>query len=172
MNARLLTAAVTMILTGGCAALTSPYSGQEARPLKALSADETRGYLEGRGMGFAKPAELNGYPGPMHVLEHAGALRLTPAQEAATAALMAQHKQEVRELGREYIAAEQKLETLFSSRTASAESLAEALAASGKLQTRIRQSHLDTHLKQTALLTAEQLLAYSDLRGYHSTRSH
>jgi len=37
-------------------------------------------------MGLAKAAELNGYPGPKHVLELAGPLKLTSAQVAATEA--------------------------------------------------------------------------------------
>src|SRR4029079_2796548 len=43
-----------------------PYAGQQARGVKALSDEEVSGYLAGAGMGFAKAAELNGYPGPMH----------------------------------------------------------------------------------------------------------
>jgi hypothetical protein len=36
--------------------------------------------LSGQGSGFAKPAELNGYPGPAHVLELAGPLGLDAPQ--------------------------------------------------------------------------------------------
>jgi hypothetical protein len=46
-----------------------PYAGQQSRAIKALSQDEVRQYLEGAGLGYAKAAELNRYPGPMHVLE-------------------------------------------------------------------------------------------------------
>ena len=42
----------------------SPYAGQESREIKSLSPAEVDGYLAGAGMGFAKAAELNGYPGP------------------------------------------------------------------------------------------------------------
>ena len=52
----------------------APYAGQQARTVKALSEDEVKGFLEGAGMGFAKAAELNRYPGPMHVLENADEL--------------------------------------------------------------------------------------------------
>jgi hypothetical protein len=34
------------------------------------------------------------------------------------------------------------------------------------LQARIRASHLNTHIRQTALLRAEQVVAYDRLRGY------
>lgn len=38
-------------------------------------------------MGLAKAAELNGYPGPLHVLELAVDLSLTAEQKAATETL-------------------------------------------------------------------------------------
>src|SRR6187431_2344154 len=97
-----IVAMVGALLLAGCAG-HSPYAGQEARELKALGADEVTGYLEGRGLGLAKPAELNGYPGPMHVLELAERLDLTPAQLALTRSLLERHKAEARALGAEYV---------------------------------------------------------------------
>ena len=52
---------------------------------QALSPEDIQGLLEGRGMGLAKAAELNSYPGPKHVLEMADALELTPEQRAEIA---------------------------------------------------------------------------------------
>ena len=46
----------------------SPYAGMQARPVKALSDQQIADLKAGRGMGLALPAELNGYPGPSHVL--------------------------------------------------------------------------------------------------------
>jgi len=66
----------------------SPYAGQHARQLKALSDDEVRQLLEGAGMGYARAAELNGYPGPMHVLELADKLGLSAQQREETRRLM------------------------------------------------------------------------------------
>jgi hypothetical protein len=51
----------------------SPYAGQAGREIKALSREEVEGLLAGQGMGYAKAAELNRYPGPAHVLEQAEA---------------------------------------------------------------------------------------------------
>ena len=45
-----------------------PYAGQQARTIKALSDDDLAALRKGEGMGMAKAAELNGYPGPAHVL--------------------------------------------------------------------------------------------------------
>ena len=48
--------------------------------MKSLSDQQLSDLRAGRGMGMALPAELNGYPGPVHVLELADALGLTPEQ--------------------------------------------------------------------------------------------
>jgi hypothetical protein len=50
----------------------------EQRAVKGLSAQQIADLRAGKGMGLALSAELNGYPEPMHVLEHAEALKLTP----------------------------------------------------------------------------------------------
>ena len=83
-----------------------PYAGHQDRAIKALSAEEIEQYLSGSGMGFAKPAELNGYPGPMHVIELADKLLLTPTQRIQTQALMDEHKRAARELGARLVAAD------------------------------------------------------------------
>ena len=66
----------------------APYAGQQSRAIKAFSAEETEQYLAGAGMSHALAAELNRYPGPMHVLELADRLSLSPQQRAATEQLM------------------------------------------------------------------------------------
>lgn len=50
--------------------------------MRTLSEMQAVGFLAGREMSLALAAELNGYPGPMHVLEHAASLGLTPEQRA------------------------------------------------------------------------------------------
>ena len=66
------------------AADKSPYAGEELRSIKSLSPQEVESLRSGHGMGFAKLAELNHYPGPKHVLELASDLELTPTQLAQT----------------------------------------------------------------------------------------
>ncbi len=51
----------------GNAAAQSPYAGMQARPIKALSAEQIADLKAGRGLSLALAAELNGYPGPRHV---------------------------------------------------------------------------------------------------------
>ena len=59
-----------------------PYAGLQSRPIKALSDEQIADLRAGRGMGLALAAELNGYPGPSHVIELADALALQPDQRA------------------------------------------------------------------------------------------
>lgn len=158
--------AVILLLPGLHAGAASPYAGEESRALKALSPDDVTAYLEGRGMGFAKPAELNGYPGPMHVLELAEGMALTDAQRQASRELMDRHKAEVRALGREYIAAETAVERLFARGDAEPGAVDSAVARAATLQARIRTAHLVTHLAQARILTPEQIRRYAQLRGY------
>src|SRR5258708_12736969 len=61
---------------------TSPYAGMQTRPIKALSEQQVADLQAGRGMGLALAAELNGYPGPSHVLELADKLGLSAEQPA------------------------------------------------------------------------------------------
>jgi Spy/CpxP family protein refolding chaperone len=167
MIPRTLFPLMAVAFLGACSA-GSPYRGEEARAIKSLSPEEVAGHLEGRGLGYAKPAELNGYPGPMHVLELADRLALTGEQRAATQALLEAHKSEVRSLGRSYVESERDVDTLFASRAADPGRLSAALARSAEWQRRIRESHLQAHLQQTALLTPAQVDAYTRLRGYAS----
>jgi len=71
-----------------------PYAGLEGRSIKALSEQQVADLRAGRGMGLALAAELNGYPGPMHVLEMADALDLSGQQRAKMQKLFAAMKAE------------------------------------------------------------------------------
>ena len=144
----------------------SAYAGQEAQAVKALSDQEVSGLLAGRGAGLAKAAELNGYPGPAHVLELAEPLHLDTAQVAATRQLMAAHNGRARQLGADLVASERELDALFANKPASPALIDQATQRVGALHARLRAEHLTTHLTQTALLSTEQVRQYSALRGY------
>lgn len=148
------------------AAQAGPYAGQEARPIKALSEQDMAALAQGLGQGYAKAAELNGYPGPMHVLEHARGLELSAEQHAATERLMREHRARARELGAQVIDAERALDRLFAERQADAPAVDAATRRVGELQAALRAEHLNTHLAQTALLSPPQIERYQALRGY------
>jgi len=145
----------------------SPYAGQERREIKSLSAEEQRAWLEGQGSGLARAAELNRFPGPMHVLEHARELGLSPVQVSQSRELMDRHKAEVRAMGQHLVALERELDRLFTRGAPVDASEVSRLAESiGLLAGRIRASHLRTHVQQTALLTPQQVDRYQQMRGY------
>jgi hypothetical protein len=88
----------------------SPYVGQETRVIKSLSPAEQADLIAGKGMGFAKAAELNGYPGPAHVLELAAQLQLTDAQRKQTEALFKDMEARAKALGAKLVEAERSLD--------------------------------------------------------------
>ena len=136
--------------------------------MKALSDQQIADLKAGRGMGLALAAELNGYPGPMHVLELATPLGLSDEQRAKVAGLFDAMKREAVPLGERLIAAETALDRLFADRTVTASSLGEATRDIASLQGELRLAHLKYHLATLELLTPGQAARYSTLRGYGS----
>ena len=59
----------------------SAYVGQQSRDIKALSDEDIAALRNGDGMGLAKAAELNGYPGPRHVVALVRQLRLSESRQ-------------------------------------------------------------------------------------------
>jgi len=102
--------AIVAATAASSAQTASPYTGQEQRAIKALSDEEIRDLLEARGMGMAKAAELNSYPGPLHVLQLANELGLSDAQRKATDSLYANTRQRALSIGRQIVEAERTLD--------------------------------------------------------------
>ena len=146
----------------------SPYGGEERREIKAISADEVAQYLAGAGMGYAKAAELNRFPGPMHVLELGEQLALSAEQRESARRLMERHKAEARVIGTKLVEAEHTLDRLFASGSVRAPELANHVKTVAALQGDYRLSHLETHRQMKAMLTPEQVDRYDQLRGYAS----
>ena len=154
---------------GGHAGHEAHTSRAESHPVgrpAALSADDVAGLREGRGMGLARAAELNRYPGPLHVIELADSLALTPAQRAETEAIRAAMLEEARALGEQILAQEEALDAVFAEARATP-ALVDAITAEiGALQGRLRAAHLRAHVALRAVLTPDQVAAYDRLRGY------
>jgi hypothetical protein len=149
-------------------AQTSPYAGMEARPTKALSPGEISRYLEGQGMGFAMAAELNSYPGPKHVLELADSLGLDAAQIEATQAIFERMHQKAVRLGATLVEGERELDALFAAGEADADLLSAIVGRLGETRGELRLAHLMAHVEMRAVLSAEQVAAYDELRGYRA----
>jgi len=123
-------------------------------------------------MGLALAAELNGYPGPMHVLEMADALDLSGQQRAKMQELFAAMKAEAIPLGERLIAQEAELDKAFAAKTVTPASLAAATDAIGTTHSALRQTHLKYHLSAVEVLTPAQIQRYSELRGYKGGMQH
>src|SRR5438105_6650088 len=102
----------------GVAAADQPYAGQQTRGIKTLSDQEIADYLQGHGMGLSKVAELNHYPGPRHVLDKAGELRLSAEQLAGAKAIWTAMDVKARALGESIVAKERALEAMYARGTA------------------------------------------------------
>lgn len=148
------------------------YAGEEQRAIKALSADETQSYLDGKGAGLAKAAELNHYPGPAHVLELADKLELSAQQKTRTEAIFKTMQADAKRWGKALIDKEQELDRHFASAAITPQELRSLLEQIGKLQAEVRRAHLQAHLQQRAVLSHEQVAKYDSLRGYGSRQGH
>lgn len=150
----------------------SPYAGQEARAIKALSAEEIQQYLTGQGMGFAKAAELNQYPGPKHVLELAEKLSLSEEQLAQTKAVRAAMAEEAVRLGKLLVAQEAGLDRLFAEAVIDEQQLEKLVGEIAVLRGQVRAAHLRAHLEMRRVMTPHQIHRYQELRGYGTSHTH
>jgi hypothetical protein len=168
MKIRLAALAIALVVVAPAAWAQThqPYAGLHARPVKALSDQQIADLKAGRGMGLALAAELNGYPGPLHVLELATPLGLSDEQRAKVAELFDAMKREAVPLGERLIAAETALDRQFADKTITASSLGDAARDIAALQGELRLAHLKYHLETLALLTPDQAARYATLRGY------
>ena len=144
----------------------SKYAGQEKREIKSLSEADIEELKNGRGWGLAKAAELNGLPGPIHLLEMKEEIGLSHKQVLAIEDLYQKMKQEAIPLGLELIELERELNNHFTNRTIQDELLQDLLGRIAHVSKQLRYVHLSTHLKTPDILTPKQIELYNELRGY------
>jgi len=149
----------------------SPYAEFVDRDIKALSNEEVEGLLTGAGLGMALPGELNGYPGPRHVLEIAPMLGLTAEQEARIREIFAAMQANAAILGEEVVELERQLDQAFAQKTIDEEGLVSLTSAIAVARARLRAIHLSAHLGVRPVLTDTQLEQYERIRGYGSDGS-
>ena len=163
-------ALVALILTGTivAAATTQPYAGQDGRDIATLTEKDIDDLLAGRGWGFALSAELNGYPGPTHVLEMAEDLELSADQISRIEEIKTEMAAKAQDLGTEFIAAEAELDAAFEEGAITTETLATLTDAAASIEAELRKIHLGAHLDVTPLLSRHQIVTYNRMRGYGS----
>jgi len=176
MTNRTVTARLIALAMSGWVGVVSaqpvnPYAGQQTREIKALSPSEIDDLIHGRGMGLAKSAELNRYPGPLHALELAGELELSPEQRNGLETSKARMSKRAQALGAEILSLERKLDAAFAQRSIDRVGLEELTALIGVKQGMLRAAHLEAHIETAALLTPEQIARYDTARGYDKALS-
>lgn len=146
--------------------------------IRGLSPETIDGYRNGAGMGMALPAELNGYPGPRHILDLADDLELTTEQYDKIQALFDTMLPVAVELGEQILNEEAALEQAYRDGTVDDAFLHDQLVLIGQLEAELRYTHLRTHLSTIDILTPYQVTLYNVLRGYedapmdHSSHQH
>ncbi|MGE4369146.1 MAG: hypothetical protein AB7E12_05660 [Burkholderiaceae bacterium] len=144
----------------------SSYAGMQNRAIKSLSDADIQELRRGGGWGLALPAELNGVPGPAHLLELQDQIPLAPEQIKKTQALFHAMQQEAIPVGEQLIAAEAAIEAAFSSGNVNETALRRLLADAERVRAELRFIHLSRHYQTLQFLTAEQIQRYNVLRGY------
>jgi hypothetical protein len=148
------------------AASPSHYAGQEQRTVKALSEEERDRLLAGHGMGLARAAELNRFPGPKHVLELASEIGLSDEQARVTQQLFDEMHEEAVTLGRAIVDGETALDRRLANGDIDEATLTQAILEIGEARSRLRLAHLRAHLKMRKELSESQVASYDKLRGY------
>lgn len=171
MRRRLIlgTIAVSILCSGtafGQSGQGSDYAGQEQREIKSLSPEDISALRRGGGWGFAKAAELNGVPGPLHLLEMKDRIPLKPAQIDKVSAIYEAMRSRAISQGERLIELERRLEGQFRARTISGARLRALLAEIAEVRGDLRYTHLSAHLAVSAFLTETQIARYNALRGY------
>ena len=146
----------------------SPYAAgfDPDAAIRSLTPEEIGQIERGEGAGFALPAEVNGVPGPRHVLDMASDLELTAEQIEGVQAIADEMRAAVIPAGQRYLAAVEALEADFRSGALMEAALPERVAEVARLEGELAAAHLVAHLQTAALLTPEQIAKYNRLRGY------
>lgn len=144
----------------------TPYAGMQNRAIKSLSDSDIKELRRGGGWGLALAAELNGMPGPAHLLELKDRIPLTLDQVAKTQALFDEMRNAAIPAGERLIDAEAALEAAFASGSVNDALLRRLLAEAESARADLRFIHLSQHLKTVRFLKSEQIKTYNALRGY------
>ncbi|MBI3006178.1 MAG: hypothetical protein HYY49_12300 [Ignavibacteriales bacterium] len=133
-----------------------------------VNPSDREGLLNGEGMGLASLAEMNGYPGPKHVLELKDQLGLTQDQVLKTETIMKGVEVSAKLAGADIVRLEEELHKLFENGKITEKTLRARVERIGSLRGRLRFIHMQAHLKMKSILSENQIQMYSELRGHAS----
>ena len=144
----------------------SNYTGEVDRAIKSLSGNDIKDLTLGNGMGLAKAAELNGYPGPKHILAMQEELLLEKEQLTSIKQIFEEMRLQAQSQGQILISLEKSLNDYFSNTTITNGTLETTLKKISKARSNLRYIHLSAHIKTTEILSKSQIKKYNQLRGY------
>lgn len=146
----------------------SPYADHHdpAALIRSLTPEEIAQIGRGEGAGFALPVELNGLPGPRHVLDLADQLGLSPEQRTQVQQVFDDMQMIVIPAGRDYLAAVATLEEDIRTGKVTEEAMSSRVAEVYRLEGELATAHMTAHVQTAEILTAEQIGLYQRLRGY------
>lgn len=155
-----------LLAAAGWAAAPAPPPHAAGKAGKSLPPEEISGLLAGDGMGLARTAELNHYPGPRHLLDVGNELGLSKQQRDAIRQIYVETIDQARAVGRRIVDKEQELSDSFARGEITEAQLRARVAEIADLRGQLRAVHLAAHLKTRKLLSAAQIEKYEKLRGY------
>jgi len=155
-----------LVYADSAANYRSKYVGQELREIKTLSKEDIDELKNGEGWGLAKAAELNGVPGPAHLLEMKFEIQLSEKQIEQISDIYEKMKTDAISLGLKLIDLERELNRSFETGEIDEESLKGLLSRISDVYAQLRYTHLSAHLKTPSILTTDQIKLYNKLRGY------
>lgn len=145
---------------------TSPHAHAQSGEVPSLTPDEVRALRNGDGMGLARAAELNHFPGPKHLLDLRAELKLSHVQIEQVEAIHRKMKTRAIAKGEDILQAEIRLANLFASGSPAPTQVNRATEHLGVLRGQLRAIHLLAHIESARELAPGQIKAYNRLRGY------
>jgi len=149
--------------------------------VRTLSTDEIQGLRNGEGMGMAKAAELNHYPGPRHILDFASQLQLSEAQRNKAQEIYGRMHDEAVHLGKTILHKEEELDNTFKKDEVDSNKLKILVMEIARIRGELRLVHLLAHMEMRPVLSPGQIEKYDQLQGhiirgpidkYHHHESH
>ena len=144
----------------------SPYASENKSGIAAISKTEMSDLQNGAGMGLAKAAELNHFPGPKHALGLAKELNLSAAQATLIESIRLEMLEAAKQVGARIIDQEGILNRRFLQQHIDQSTLRKITDEIAQLRGELRFIHLSAHLKTKEILTSDQITRYDELRGY------
>ena len=149
---------------------SSSHGSSRGAAVATLTDEEVGALRQGEGMGLARAAELNHFPGPKHLLELVSELDLSGDQVRRIQAIHDSMKSRAVSKGEDIIMAENRLADLFASGEPSAREVRRMTGHLGAMRGQLQAIHLLAHIEATRELSAGQIRQYDRLRG-HLNRS-